>query len=470
MGTKPPRLSAIMTAVVFALSCFCFTLFVWISFGGTVPFAAKGYRVHVLFGPEAANLTSNAQVRIAGVPVGKVVATDPKNGRIDATLQLDSRYVPLPSDARALIRVKTLLGESFVALTPGSRSAPKLPDGGALPVSNVATAQQLDEVLGAFDAKTRASLKQFLGDLSKALEGRDEDLSAALGNVGPATERAAQLAVILDRQDRALRSVVRDSGTALRSLASRRADLRRLITSANDVFATTASRDRELTATVRALPAFLRQLRATSSDVEGAALDAAPLLHTLRPVASDVGPALAQTRALAPDLTRLVEGLDPIATAARKGLPALDRILRAARPLTDVLDPTGEQSIPVVELLGAFKQEIVTSVASLGASTQAATDYGPGTQPFHYLRFLTPFNNELFYGQSTRPGSNRANPYLAPGAMTKLATGLEAFDCRPASNPNAIPPFGGSVVPCKEQAAWAFRGLTLKFPHVRAGR
>ena len=44
MGLKAPKLSLILIACVFALSCFGFTLFVWKTFGGPTPLEAHGYR------------------------------------------------------------------------------------------------------------------------------------------------------------------------------------------------------------------------------------------------------------------------------------------------------------------------------------------------------------------------------------------------------------------------------------------
>src|SRR4051794_37792531 len=161
MGLKAPKLSLILTAAVFALSCFGFTLFVWKSFGGPTPLEAHGYRFHVLFGSEASQLTSNADVRISGVNVGKVVAVKRRGLGADATLEMESPFAPVPKDTRAIIRFKTLLGETFVEMSQGSKDGPKLPENGTLPRDQVAPVQQVDRVLGSFDAPTRAAFKRF---------------------------------------------------------------------------------------------------------------------------------------------------------------------------------------------------------------------------------------------------------------------------------------------------------------------
>src|SRR6266487_1075265 len=118
MGAKPPRPAAIATAILFTLSCFGLILFVWITFGGPVPLQPKKYEFHAIFS-NASQLLPNADVRIAGVNVGKVVQVKQAGERTDATIALTRKYAPIPSDAHAILRQKTLLGETFVAVTPG---------------------------------------------------------------------------------------------------------------------------------------------------------------------------------------------------------------------------------------------------------------------------------------------------------------------------------------------------------------
>ena len=177
-----PLKLAVMT--IFALSCFGLLLFLWKAFGGPTPLTPKGYRVHVDF-PAATQLAQQADVRISGVPVGKVVALAQHGQRTDATLQLDSRYAPLARNARAILRTKTLLGETYVELSPGSRDAPKLPEGGRLPDAQVQPTTELDEVIRAFTPATRRDLKRFVIGTAASLQGRDRDLNDVVGNAGP---------------------------------------------------------------------------------------------------------------------------------------------------------------------------------------------------------------------------------------------------------------------------------------------
>src|SRR5688572_29376587 len=105
MQKSAPSLPRVLTMVVFALSCFGLLLFLWLSFGGPIPLKPQGYRVQVAF-PEATTLAPEADVRVAGVSVGKVrkLAVDGDRNRTVATIELDREFAPLRTDARAVLR------------------------------------------------------------------------------------------------------------------------------------------------------------------------------------------------------------------------------------------------------------------------------------------------------------------------------------------------------------------------------
>src|ERR1700736_337271 len=170
--------------VLFALSCFGLLLFLWLSFGGPIPLKPKGYRFKVAF-PQATQLGLQADVRTAGISVGKVVSKDlyrPGN-RLVATLELDPRFAPVRSDARAILRQKTLLGETFIELTPGTKGSPPIREGGALANSRVVKNVYLDEVLQAFDPVTRDAFRHWQQDLAVGALGHGQDLNDAFGTL-----------------------------------------------------------------------------------------------------------------------------------------------------------------------------------------------------------------------------------------------------------------------------------------------
>ncbi len=463
MGSKPPSLAAIATAVLFALSCFVATLFVWKAFGGTTPFQAQGYRFTAAFGSDATNLTGGSSVRIAGVPVGKVTSVKAESDRFDATIELKRRYAPIPVDSKAITRIKTLLGETFIELTPGSPSAPKLAEGGSLKPENIGEPQAIDQVLGAFDKPTRADFKEFLGDVSTALKGRGKDLNATIGNAGPATEELNRLVDVLDGERPAFQAVIRDAGTALTAVGERSNDVQSLVRSGNSVLSATAARNKELTATVRALPPFLRQTRTAVKTLGEVADVARPTLATLRPVAPLVRPALLEANKLAPQLKGAFRELGPVLSSATPALPALDRTLKAAQPLLEQLQSSGRELLPVVQYANLYRNDAVTSMANLGASTQAVDANGQ-----HYLRSIIGLSNESVGGQARRFGTSRHNPYLAPGQIAELASGngVPSSDCDNVGNPTPVV-IGTGAPPCRVSNGFAFNGTTSYFPNVQ---
>src|SRR3954468_21466790 len=167
MQKTRPSIARLALMVVFALSCFGILTFLWVSFGGSVPLAAKAYQVKINF-PEATTLAEQADVRISGVPVGKVQKKQLNGKLTEAVLNIDSRYAPLPADTRAILRQKTLLGETYVELTPGSRNGPKIPDGGKLPQGQVGDTVQLDEIFRSFDPARRAAFRTWMDEQGRA--------------------------------------------------------------------------------------------------------------------------------------------------------------------------------------------------------------------------------------------------------------------------------------------------------------
>ena len=113
MQKQAPSVGRILVMVLFALSCFGILLYLWLVFGGSTPLKPQGYRVKVNF-PEATQLAQEADVRISGVPVGRVKKKELDEETTSVEIELDGKYAPLPGDTRAVLRQKTLLGETYV--------------------------------------------------------------------------------------------------------------------------------------------------------------------------------------------------------------------------------------------------------------------------------------------------------------------------------------------------------------------
>src|SRR5438874_13797806 len=172
MQKRAPTLGNMVVIILFCLSCFGLLLFLWESFGGPVPLKPKGYQMTVAF-PRGLALAEQSDVRISGVNVGHVVALKHgSDGRTHATLEISHRYAPMRSDMHAILRQKTLLGETYVQLIPQSRTAPPLSDNGHLPEAQVEPSVTLEAVFSALDTKTRRDFQVWMQDQAEGINGR----------------------------------------------------------------------------------------------------------------------------------------------------------------------------------------------------------------------------------------------------------------------------------------------------------
>ena len=446
MITRLPPRGVMIAAIAFVLASVSLTLFVWRSVGGPTPFEPRQFEIRARF-DNAGQLTKNADVRISGVNVGKVVKVRPSGLRTEATMAIDARYAPLPSDVRVILRQKTLLGETFVAMTPGSRDAPKLREGDALPVSQVEATQPLDRVLGTFDRPTREKMVELLTNGATLLDGRGEDVNAAVGNMADGTRELAAITRILDGQRPAVEQLVRDGGVALRTVGAEQTGLDRLVRAGHRALSATASRDRELTATVREAPGLLRELRAASAAVTRTARTGAPTVRALRRTAPQLAPTLSSVRDTSPQLRRVLRDTGALVPTARRALPATGAIVDALSPLVSALAPAAAEVAPVISYVGEYDKELVATMANVSASTNGTSKASDGTQK-PYLRTLTLHTLETVVGYDRRLGSNRHNAYRAPGGLADLAKGLASSNCAHAGST------GEEAPPCRVQEGW----------------
>jgi virulence factor Mce-like protein len=425
MQKQAPTLGRILVMAGFALSCFGLLLYLWISFGGSTPLKPKGYQFHAYF-PEAAQLAQQADVRISGVPVGKVVKLELGPGNTtDATLQLDERYAPIPRDARAILRQKTLLGETYVELTPGNKSAGPLAEGGALHKSQVQRTVELDEIFRSLDEQTRRDFQVWMQSTAAGLRGRGQDFNDALGNLAPFAEDTTSLLEILDRQRPAVQGLVRNSAIVFDALAGRNGELRDLISNSNTVFSTVAARNESLQAVFKALPTFERESQLTVERLNQFARETDPLVQQLTPVAQELSPTLQSLSRLAPSFRDFFVDLGPLITASYRGLPAFQKFLDDLRPALGQLDPFTRTLNPVLRYLSDFLPEIDAFFGNFTIVTNGSRGDTNG-----YVRGVAPITPEVLASYPNRLAYNRGNPYRVGGTAAELLRGLASFETR----------------------------------------
>jgi virulence factor Mce-like protein len=467
--------------VLFTISCAGLLLFLWMSFGGSIPLNPQGYRVRISF-PDAQELSTQADVRIGGVSVGKVVqkGLDPGGNGTVATIQLDNQYAPIHQDAHALLRQKTILGEIYVELSPGSPKAPPVPDNGFLGRGQVQPAVQISQIFDAFDPPTRRAFQTWQQDLATAVQGNQQNLSNVLGNLPTFAADSTDILKVLDIQHAAVVSLVRNGGTVFSALGQNQTALRNLITSGEAVFHTTAQNQAALADTFHVFPTFEDESKATMARLQTFALNTDPVIRGLDVVARDLAPTLHALQQLSPYLKTLFTKLEPLIRVSQTGLPAYSEVLLGARPTLGALGTFLEQLNPIIDWL-ALHQQLTSDFISNGAYGLAATTttFGGagltcgGSPCGHYLRQFGPTGNETLGVYQNRDPNNRGNTYPPPvwlANQQNAARGtFQAWDC---NNTAGEHPATGSDPTHGQQACWVAPPLgnlikqPQKFPHV----
>jgi virulence factor Mce-like protein len=474
MQKQAPTFGRLLVMVLFALSCFGLLLFLWMSFGGSVPLHPKGYRFQVDV-PEGAQLGTQADVRVSGVKVGAVQAKarSPRGNATRVTIQLDRRYAPIAADAKATLRTKTVAGETYVELTTGSRNGPFIQEGGLLSSRNVRKTVDLDEILDTFDPYTREAYRTWQRSLGRAVDRRGADINDALGNLPGFVDSGASLFKVLDDQRGALKGLVKNTGIVFGALTEREGQLRRLVQNSDTVFSAIAREREAFAQTWDIFPTFLDESRTTFRRLDRFAVNTRPLLHDLRPALRDLGPTVRSVGDFSPDLQRLFRNLDPLLDRSRTSLPASRQLFDGLRPVVGKLGPWLSEVNPILDWLGQSEYTVTDIMGNLGVATSARTKSGDPRSPGHYLRQYGPSGAETVAVHPERLSSNRGNTYVNPLEHTS-AISPEAFksgilasgDCRNAGGEKPATDGPTGSPPCRVQKPFRFQGRLTRFPHV----
>jgi virulence factor Mce-like protein len=421
----------------FALSCFGLLLFLWLSFGGAVPLKPNKYQLRVSF-QEATTLAEQADVRIAGVNVGTMrrKSLDRINNRTRTVLDIEKAYAPLPKDTRAILRQKTLLGETFVELTPGDPDKGYIEDHGILPPGQVEPTVELDEILRIFDPPTKKAFREWVRYGAEQMRGSaPQDLNDALGNLAGFASDGADVLRILDEQHVAVRQMIKNTGVVFGALNERRGQLRGLIVNSQRTFSATASQREALAQTFEIFPVFLDESRVTADRLEEFARNTHPLVNDLKPAADNLDPTVRDLAALAPDLETLFTRLKPVIRTAPDTLPEASRFLRGARDIMAPLHGFLQEFNPILSFLNYDQQVVAHFISNAAAALNYKINDEPNTHVLPQTGLIG--NKSLSIQTDEVPEWVRGNAYVAPNTYDRaLPLGMiESFDCTNTGEP-----------------------------------
>jgi virulence factor Mce-like protein len=498
MQKRAPTLANILVIGLFVLSCFGLLLFLWEAFGGPLPLKSKGYRMVVAF-PRALALAEQSDVRISGVDVGHVISVKlGKDGLSDATIEIESRYAPLRSNMHAILRQKTLLGETYVQLIPEGNNAPFLPDGGKLAESQVEQSVTLDDILSAFNPKTRRAFQEWQQSVAQGINGQGEQVNSDFAELEPFVENANKLVTLLASQEGAVTALVHNTGVVFNALAGRDHELEELIVNSEHTFHAAAAGSQGFAQAFRELPAFEHNSTVAFKELDKFAALSSPFLVQFQSDERQLGKLSQQTKTFAPSFNTFLTALGPLTKAAKVGLPDVAKELNLTVPVLENTSPVLHNFDPFLQYVGEYVPELQALFANVTAASEAHTSNsnipGGAGPAEHYLRSMQVVTPQGLATYAQRIGTDRGNPYLKPGALSSLASGLPVFSSSTCANsaPSVTGPANATVTqgiieqlvelhvanapesstnsvpapPCLQQSPFTFNGQTSQFPHV----
>jgi virulence factor Mce-like protein len=424
-GMSPVTYGAIAAVVLLIVVFFGFTKH--------VPFT-HGFRVNAVF--ENANaISKNAQVRIAGVNVGKVVKVTRYENSNAALVQMEinDKGLPIHKDATAKIRPRIFLeGNFFVDLKPGSPSAPRLEDDDApLGMAQTAAPVQFGDVLTALQADPRLDLQTLLINLGKALNGKptaaddaqgDPDVrgeTAAVSLRGSAAYSAPALrnasiinsAILGEDPDdlgRLIKGLARVSGALDRNEGA----LQGLVVNFNRTNAIFADEQANLRATIRELPPTLVQLNGALDALNAAFPPTRAFATTVLPGVKETGPTIDASFPFVRQLRALVSE------------PELRGLVNILRPTTADLSSLVDATIKLLPEVDAVNKCVIGNISPVLHATLQDGD----------LSSNEPVYKELAYGLIGAAGeSQNFDPngqyvrFQPGGGANTVATGPSTF-------------------------------------------
>ncbi|HEX2127683.1 MAG TPA: MlaD family protein [Solirubrobacterales bacterium] len=333
----------LLLGIVVAIVGGIMALVSWQSVNG-VPFQDR-YEVKVEIPADAPILKDGDAVRIAGRLAGFVTEVEPHESNVLATLELRPDFAPLGRDARANVKVRSIVYLTYLELFPGNVDDP-MPEGGTIPLARSGSGVDLLEVAQVFDAKARAALQDATTSGGVGLAGRGEDVNVALADLRAALpELGSQLEAVVSEPG-ALARTVAGAARMTRGLAAAGPDeLARGIVAGSGVVGAVARQAEALGESLDLLRPFEDELLATApvadpllDDANAAARELVPAARTLADALPDVNEVLALGEEIRTETIRLTDAINPILAAAAPVLGDLRATVASIKPLLGPLN------------------------------------------------------------------------------------------------------------------------------------
>ncbi|MHB8692558.1 MAG: MlaD family protein [Solirubrobacteraceae bacterium] len=429
MITERPLRRDLPLLVIFAAICIGTFIALFEAGGGQI-LPGKSYQVQAIV-PTAVALVPNADVRIDGVRVGRVSAVGSRGGNAVIMMELDPQDAPIYRNARVLVRLKSLVGENYVQIDPGTRSAGALPNNGVLSLANADEATQLDQILSTFKPRTRAALRSTLAALGGGLGHHGAALNDTLAATANAVDASQPVSAILAAQRSQVGDLVVHFANVMQALGDRRNAIQGLARTALITAQAVAARDDALRQTIDQLPATLRPVSTTTQRLGRFSTTSVPVVTNLAAAANALVPAIRELPQAARATQDAVNQLTALSHPGTRLLTALGSFSATGQPVVPQLDDLLVQADPSLAYLSRYSREFAAFFANLAGMNQA-TDatghiarvqgvFGPSSLPVFNGVERQALDALLRAGGITSLTSAGNDYYPAPGTLSRYA-------------------------------------------------
>jgi ABC-type transporter Mla subunit MlaD len=423
-------LSFFKTGVLVLVVALVLTYF---AFTKELPWSSAGYTATATFS-DASTLRVTSPVRIAGVNVGEVTEVEAEGDEAKVTFTVDPEGLPLHEDARITIRPRLFLGGNyFLDLRPGSPSSPDLPEGGSIPVTQTATAVQLDEVLMALQRGDRRNLGDALDGFGSALD--DPPTPAMDVGMDPEVKGLSGAEAINQSFNYGGRAGKSSSQVAQALLGEQAGDLRGLIKSSASVFEQLASRESELSDLVTNFSITTGALAAESQSLEDTLAELAPTVEQAQRDLPAINASFPPLRAFARELTPSVEELPATIRAGMPWLRQTDQLVQKSE-LGGIVDDL-HASTPVLSQGTANLSGLLLQLGRFSrCQSQVITPTGDQVITDDFATGQPTFR-EFLYGTAAQAGQGAT--FDGNGQFLRVQGGGGPFEVG-ADIPDGLPP------------------------------
>lgn len=324
--------------------------------------------------PAAPNLVPGGKVEVDGADAGRVSTLEVRDGQALVTVGIRDDFAPLPTGTTARIEWKALLGERILVLEPGPAENPNLPDRGRVEGSRQRV--ELDQVLAALDAPTRAKLQSLVSRAALTLRGSEGDINATVRTAGPALQALGEIADAVGRDGQALKSLVTRLRDVTEVTTARRDDVRSAVADMTALAERTATVRGPLDRTLAELPATLDQALGTLGQVPSTVQAADPLVRDAAPLAAELRGAAEQLRPLLQDLRPTLQNLRPALDSAAVVLQDTPALLDRTDAVLPGLTQLTEGALPALDFLRPYTPELAGWLSNWGSAAANYDVYG----------------------------------------------------------------------------------------------